>query len=344
MSVLTLREVRSEEAGTFDSFVVGSTAPSVMQMQPWTSVIEEQPHCSAVPLFFEDQGQVVATALLTVKRFGLGLVGVSCNGGPILQGPESLDLWQTLIRSLVRWARRKRAIFLRMQPSVPFCEELADLLRRERFIPYNRPSPEGATRVIDLSLSPDELLAQMHPSSRRDVRVALRKNVCFKTGTDNGLLDSFYEIYYQTCNFRGLVPRSRESIRALLQAGIGSIHLGLYEDVPINGNLLIHHPRLPCVVLLCSGTNRQTPKVPVGPFVHWHAMRWAQDNSFSSYDLGGIGIEKRPRERLEGVDVFKRRLGGSDVRIFGEHQWCRLPRWLLNAGQLTQHWFRQLRR
>lgn len=331
---LTLREIGPNETSIFDAFAAAQPGTIAMQMAAWAQVIEAEPGIRARCVLLSDHSGPVASAVLSLRPYGPGFRGLICYGGPILKDPSSPELWRGVLAALARYGRRQRGVFLRIWPWVPFAESAVPGLTRCGMRPFERVIAHGYTRSVDLSLSPEELLAQMHSSGRRDARACERKGVQVESGTSEDLLGHFWQLYTQSNEVKGLRSRPLPTLRAMTAHGLGSVHVAMWEGQPTQGILLIHHPALPTTYYLCAGTNREVTGIPAGFLVHWKAMQWARERGFRVYDLGGIGDPADPsRGSLASVDVFKRRLGGADVRIFGEHQKALVPATLLRLAQ-----------
>ncbi len=332
--VLTLREIGPNDADAFDTFAAAQPGTIAMQMAAWARVIEAEPGVQARCVLLSDDTGPVASAVLSLRPYGPGFRGLVCYGGPILKDPGSPELWQLVLAALARFGRRRRGVFLRIWPWVPFAESAVPGLARCGMHPFERVVAHGYTRYVDLSLSPEELLAQMHSSGRRDARACERKGVRIEHGTSEELLGLFWQLYTQSNELKGLRSRPLPTLRAMMANGLGSVHMAVWEGQPTQGVLLIHHPALPTTYYLCAGTNREVTGIPAGFLVHWEAMQWARERGFRVYDLGGIGDpEDSSRGSLASVDMYKRRLGGVDVRIFGEHQKALVPAVLLRLAQ-----------
>ncbi len=123
----------------------------------------------------------------------------------------------------------------------PAIQSGADVLR---CLNYAQPIQGANSQVfhtihVDLSLTPEEILAQMKPSTRSDVRRAERDGVrCEATAQpDDRWLDEFFAFFEQFASGKGLPSPNRDRITGLRDAGI----LDLSRSLDADGNVLVWH-------------------------------------------------------------------------------------------------------
>lgn len=318
---IVAKEISAHEKCDFDDFVLKSENSHVMQTSSWKDVIESEKYAKSSLIAFYCNDNICATAVLNFKPIYKYFNGMICEGGPILADYKSRDIWHGVIQCLTSFAKSRRSLFVRAWPYIPYegNEFVGEAFQLHGYAQGGNSRPYRGTNLIDLCLSSETLMNMMHPSARRDVRQCLRKEAVVRHGNDSQLLSSFWSVFSQTCKTKGLKTPDYNTLATMLRLNLASIHISEYKGEVLNGILLIHHPNIKTVTLLYAGTARSTQSIPAGHFLHWHAMIWAQESGFKTYDLGGIGLDE-PSEAVERINVFKRRLGGIDIKIQNQYE------------------------
>jgi lipid II:glycine glycyltransferase (peptidoglycan interpeptide bridge formation enzyme) len=276
-------------------------------------------------------GIILAGAqVLFRERYGVSVAYVP--RGPLFCGDPAID--NLLLDVLARIARRRRAVFLRLEPNILSGDAHADsyhtwlLLRGFRLADPVQPR---STLHLDLAPPPERIFTGFSKGHRADIRRAERLGVTVRTGSDVDIA-AFYaimhatsvradfgihtEAYYRTA-WQLLQPRSN----LLLAAQDGQVvaahlvfadsHTGLY---------------------LYSGASDAGLKAGANHLLQWYAIQWAREQGCETYDLWGIpdalgraavAPDEAARTALEteaqadpliGVYRFKKGFGGGAVR------------------------------
>jgi lipid II:glycine glycyltransferase (peptidoglycan interpeptide bridge formation enzyme) len=260
---------------------------------------------------------------------GLGTIAYVPKG-PLVNYEDATSA-QILLAAIEPLARQRRAICLKIEPDLEDDPALSQSLRTMGF----RPSPQAIqprrTILVDLGPEPDGILAAMKQKTRYNVRLAARRNVTVRRGTEADL-PAFYrlmeataqrdgfgihtEAYYEMA-YRLFMPLDRACLllaeyQGELLAGLTAFALETAQGGTacyMYGASSDHHRNLMPTYLL-----------------QWEAMLWARETGCRTYDLWGV--PDRGEEVLEadfsgrsdglwGVYRFKRGFGGRLVRTTG---------------------------
>ncbi|MEA3459801.1 MAG: peptidoglycan bridge formation glycyltransferase FemA/FemB family protein, partial [Chloroflexota bacterium] len=176
----------SEEA--WNSFVAASEG-HILQTWQWGQLKAEF-GWQAVRVALEKEGRLVAGTQVLVRSFLPGASIAYIPKGPILNFADQ-ETAGVLLSAIHRIARRKRAVFLKIEPEVLNDPTLERRLKGLGF----RPSPQTVqprrTIIIDLKPSLDDILARMKPKTRYNIRLSARKEVKVQEGTAADV-DAFY--------------------------------------------------------------------------------------------------------------------------------------------------------
>jgi lipid II:glycine glycyltransferase (peptidoglycan interpeptide bridge formation enzyme) len=178
------------------------------------------------------------------------------------------------------------------------------------------------TVLIDLTLSADDILADMKPKWRYNIGLAEKRNVIVNGDEPN--IDVFYRLLSETASRDGIAIHSIEYYRALFEEcrtdpesrkGTLPIQLRLYT-AEHEGDILA------AIVTLFRGkeatylygASANTKRNLMAPYaLQWKAMQDAKECGCVQYDLFGIPPDENPNHPMVGLYRFKTGFGGSIV-------------------------------
>ncbi len=180
--------------------------------------------------------------------------------------------------------------------------------------------------LIDLTPDDDAILANMHKTTRYNIRYSARKGVVVHEAAVEDL-DTFCQLIEFTAKRTGFPVRSREYYRqewnALAPHGYLKLILALYEGKVLTA-------RMPAVfgdkaATFHSGSFNTHKKLKSNELLMWESLKWAKVQGCTTYDVWGIPDEIGAHLHLEqplpeeqkgglwGVYRFKRGFGGDMV-------------------------------
>ncbi|MDQ3937898.1 MAG: aminoacyltransferase [Chloroflexota bacterium] len=281
-------------------------------------------------------GTAAAQVLIRPHR-GLAVAYVPC--GPLLSGDTPTDA--ALVDAIMKLARSRRAAFVRLEPDVleddPGAPALLDMLRTKRFRTTERTLQPRSSIRLDLTRSPDQLLAGFSKGHRADVRRAEREGVQIKIGTTDGDVDALHGVMVATKRRKSFAIHSAAYYRSLWQLFGDDARLLMAEH---NGQVVAASLIVAFgdrALYLAAGSTEAGMARRASHLLQWHAIRWAREKGARSYDLWGIpdargrlalaeragssnaaladALESEAqRDPLDGVYRFKKGWGGQVVR------------------------------
>ncbi len=338
MNVRLVREISEQD---WNSFVMASPGAHILQSSQWGH-LKEKFGWQVAHVAIEEQGQWMAGAQVLFRPAPLGLRTIAyVPKGPITDWANE-EVTNFLLEALHRLCRRRRAIFLKIEPDVP---EDPTLTRRLRELGF-RPSPQTiqprCTIVLDLAPELEDILARMKSKTRYNIRLAARKGVTVREGTVEDLPE-FYrlmQITSQRDRF-GIHSRSYYEIahRLFVPQNLARLFLATYEGKVLAG-IMIFALGQRAWYMYGASSNEHRNLMP-NYLLQWEAIRWAKDRGCLTYDLWGIPDEEeevleseftKRSDGLWGVYRFKRGFGGQVVHYLGAYDYVYSPPlyWLYN--------------
>jgi peptidoglycan pentaglycine glycine transferase (the first glycine) len=301
-------------------------------------------------LWLEDD-QPRAAASMLIRRLGRYPSAVMyVPKGPALDYGDTA-LLKRVLGELENTARQERALFVKIDPDVRADtaegEAVVETLRRRGWRASREQVQFRNTILIDLTHSPDQVLAAMKSKWRYNVRLAVRKGVSVRRGTSADL-PLLYDMYAQTSARDGFIIRPEEYYHdawgTFIKAGWAQPLIAEVEGEPVAMVIIFHFPSAESAPSSAEGLNAcagrawymygasrsvHREKMP-NHLLQWEAMRWAQEQGCTVYDMWGAPDVLDESDPLWGVYRFKQGFGGEFVRHIGAWDFpvSRLGYWL----------------
>jgi lipid II:glycine glycyltransferase (peptidoglycan interpeptide bridge formation enzyme) len=293
-------------------------------------------------------------------RHRLGACVAYVPRGPLFASDAAADA--LLLTALDRQARRRRAVFLRIEPNVPEDDPAADALHSFLLLRGFRPAEPIQPRSsihLDMAPPPERLLAAMSKGHRADIRRAEREGVAVRVGENDRDLDTFYAIMEATGTRAGFAIHSRDYYRAAWELFSGLVAPRAGREQGLEGR---SHARLLLAerngatlaaflifawagagLYLYSGALEEGLKSGANHALQWQALLWAKERGCTCYDFWGVPDalgqaatteDAAERARLEqmaqadplaGVFRFKKGFGGQLVRYLPAYDLVYVP-------------------
>jgi lipid II:glycine glycyltransferase (peptidoglycan interpeptide bridge formation enzyme) len=180
------------------------------------------------------------------------------------------------------------------------------------------------TLVLDLALEESELLGRMKPKARYNVRLAERRGVTVRMGSEADI-PALYRMYAETSLRDGFVIRSQEYYKAAWTSFLRpySTHNQPSSEVlvaAVHGQpvaaVLVYYFAQQAYYLYGMSAAAHREKMP-NHLLQWEAIRRARQHGCKVYDLWGAPDKFDEADPLWGVYRFKEGLGGEVVRTLG---------------------------
>lgn len=289
-----------------------------------------------------DGRAILAGAQLLVReRYGIS--AVYAPRGPLFSGDMVID--DLLLQALARVARRRRAVFLRLEPNLreddPHADATHTWLLLHSFQPADPIQPRSSIH-LDLIPPGERIFAGFSKGHRADIRRAERQGVAVRVGTEADIA-AFYAIMETTGARAAFGIHAESYYRAAWQLFQPASRLLLAEQT---GQIVAAHMVFAGAgsgLYLYSGASEAGLKAGANHLLQWQAIQWTRDQGCATYDLWGIpdalgraasapdatahaALEAAAQsDPLIGVYRFKKGFGGRVVRYLPAYDQVYLP-------------------
>lgn len=326
-----------QDTARWDSLIEGLPGAHALQTGAWGQVKSRFGWEAFHLLWRRDSGEVRAAALLlerklTLGRFALPLSVMYVPRGPMLDWSDEA-LVETVLDNLGGFARKKGAIFLKIDPDLP--------------VGYGIPGEEGAedhpvglsvqddldargwvfsdeqiqfrnTVEVDLSEEEDALLMRMKSKTRYNIRLAERRGVNVRPGGVEDI-DLLYQMYAHTAVRDDFLIRNqayyRAVWRAFFKAGLAEPLIAEVDGEPVGAVVIF---RFAGRAWYMHGMSLDDHREKMFNYsLQWKAMLRSKAAGCHTYDMWGAPDAFTEGDPLWGVYRFKDGFGGYVLRTLG---------------------------
>jgi len=256
-----------------------------------------------------------ASALLVKHDLPFGFCWLECPRGPLFKNKK--DLLQ-ILTDIQRAAKKEKAIFVRLSPF----QGLGSADYELRTSQYD--TQPQASLVLDLDQSEEDILKQMKPKGRYNIKVARKHEVTVEPSSD---ADTFYRLL-STTGFRDKFGiHSKSYYQKMLQSMPEKAQLLLAKcnGQVIAGGLFVY---LDEWGIYYYGASAETYRNVMAPYlIQWEAIKEAKKRGCKHYDFLGIAPEGAEGHAWSGVTSFKKKFGGRTVSYPQAKEMVMRPFW-----------------
>jgi peptidoglycan pentaglycine glycine transferase (the first glycine) len=286
--------------------------------------------------------KVVAAALI-LKRTAFRRFSIFyAPKGPLMDWTNE-SLRKRVLDDLQSFAKKQGAIFLKLDPDVVLgrgvparVDEVTENsgqavrsdLRRRGWVESSDQIQFRNTVMVDLSASEEEILMRMKQKTRYNVRLAEKKGVVVRVGSEDDL-GMLYKMYAETSVRDGFVIRDEEYYMTVWKLFMQEAIKGQPSAVPLIAE--VDGEAVAAIFLFMfagrgyyvygMSRNAHREKMPTY-LLQWAAMRHAKAHGCLMYDLWGAPDVFDESDSMWGVYRFKEGLGGEVVRTLGAYDFA----------------------
>lgn len=212
--------------------------------------------------------------------------------GPVID-PEDMETFKELLSAAVELGRKKRAYLLRIDPPIEsnhyrFIGTAIGLgFSISREADFGTFQPKMVYKISLEGISEYQLFQKFHPKTRYNIRLAQRRGVQIREGTEQDIL-AFYEMMCQTAENDGFITRTDAYYRNLLKSMGDNARLYLAElnGLPISGTICVRQGST--LWYLYGGSNLLYRNQMGSYLLQWEMIRWALETGCRTYDFRGV--------------------------------------------------------
>ncbi len=302
----------------WDGFLEATPDTGFMQSS-WWAIFRSAVGYQYFAVTVKDQDTIVGGALVARWSYAPQSCFYYMQDGPVLPGDESsaAEVYNAIRRNVEehRRAEEQTVSHLRIEPR---WQRLPSFVRGFRTLGYEDPYTEPRnTLCIDLRPSEAQILAQMKPKGRYNIRLAQKHGVAvIEDSSDQGLVD-FLRIQRRTAVRQGIEQKPpsyfRNLVSSISPAHNISVFFAEYRGRRLATALVVYFGRR--ATYFFGGSLALHRGVMAPYLLHFEIMRRAKSLGYEWYDLWGVAPEDEPNHAWQNISVFKRKFGGLEVEL-----------------------------
>jgi len=232
-------------------------------------------------------------------------------------------------------AQKNNAIFLRLDINEPVSQESILLIKKYKFIKAFEEIQPEYRQIVSITGSEEEILAQMKPKGRYNIRLAQKHGVKIQEIDD---MEVFYKLFEETARRDGFTIRPKAYFKQMLDdlGKIGYVKLlaAYYQNKPVAAEILSIYKDTASYLYGASANEARQTMAPY--LMHWEAIKLSRENGCKFYDLLAVApfdghednsINKGLGKKYAGITRFKEQFGGEKVRLMGGWDYIYQPFW-----------------
>jgi lipid II:glycine glycyltransferase (peptidoglycan interpeptide bridge formation enzyme) len=324
---------KKEQKKEWNDFIVAHGG-SFLQSWEWGEVMEADGRKIWRLAVQEGGGKILMAALVVKYDLPFGNSYLYIPRAPIFSvsfGEPSF--WQEFLYKIKEIAAAENAIFLKIEPQIEAeALEGRNLLKISGFRKSRLNVQPWKTLILDLSKSAENLLEEMHPKTRYNIRLARKKGVVIRGwpgGSGAERFGIFWRLMRETAGRDKirLFPEShyRHVFEILGQSDLCELYTAEYvapEGVnEILASILAVRWGETATYLYGASASRYQ-NLMASSLIHWEAILDAKIKGLEHYDFWGIDEKKWP-----GITRFKKGFGGKEIEYVGAWDHAFRPGW-----------------
>jgi lipid II:glycine glycyltransferase (peptidoglycan interpeptide bridge formation enzyme) len=240
-----------------------------------------------------------------------------CPRGPI-GSIEALDVFLKDFPNFSKNFSNPKPLFIRVEFYHPHSKELALSIKSLGFEKSPHMMQPEKTSILNLGLSKEDLLKNMQPKTRYNIKIAQKNNIEVRK-LDS--LDPFLELLHETSSRNKFHLHPDIYYKRLFDffsepkkpGGVGVNIFGAFlGNTILAANMVIFYGNRATYLHGASSSQYRNLMAPY--LLHWEIMQNAKNLGFTEYDLWGIDEKKWP-----GVTRFKKGFGGKEIEYIGSY-------------------------
>ena len=241
-------------------------------------------------------------------------------GGPIIDWNVKIFV-NLFVKTIRQFASDNNCVFIRVRPQLLSEDFSKKLFKMHGFIPAPIHLHAELTNQLDISVSEEQLLANMRKATRYEIKKAISQKITIKTSTDPDDIRTFYELQLLTAQRQKFIPFSFKFLYEQFKV-FAAAKKSLLYSAEFEGKLLAQ-----AIIIFFNGeadyhygaSTNDGRNYPGAYLIQWEAIKEAKKRGIKKYNFWGVAPPESFNHRFSGVSIFKRGFAGVDVEYLHAH-------------------------
>jgi len=242
--------------------------------------------------------------------------------------PKSSLPDENILKKLAEVGKEKKCIFIKLEPNVlknPNYE-----VQSTNYELRNSPHPlfTKYSFQLDLTQTEEQLLKNMKPKTRYNIKIAQKHNVIVREETSDEDFEQYIALSKKTWQRKGFRAHGEDYHRKMWEimhkADIAHLLIAYYQPHETAGQI----PLVAWILFLYKdvlyypygASSDQYKQTMASNLIMWEAMKWGKKHGAKLFDLwGALGPNPDPNHSWYGFHRFKEGYGGELVEFVGSY-------------------------
>lgn len=227
---------------------------------------------------------------------------------------------QELHEALTEIAKKNNCAFIKVEPDILATTPIYSVY--PTFLPSPKPLFTKFNFVLDLNPSEEQLLKNMHPKTRYNIKLAQKKGVVVEQRSDDRAFQIYLKLYFETTkrqNYHGHDINYHTKVwQTLKNAGLARLLIAFYQKTPLTAWMLLNFKET--LYYPYGGSSILHREVMSNNLVAWEAIKLGKKLKLKQFDMwGALGPNPNPTDPWLGFHKFKQGYGGKLVEYIGSY-------------------------
>lgn len=257
--------------------------------------------------------KIVLAGIITIYNTALNIKYGYIQAG-FLYNQIDKEIYDFFLENLKLYANKKNLIFTQIDSITPFEDHFYNTISNFKNHELNIKLPiPRYSNIIDLTLSEDEILKQMKPKGRYNIKVAQKNGLKSKIGNIDDI-PIFYNLLKETGERDGFFLNNIDYYKKMIETLPYTKLILIYkDDMPLAGGIFSYFHNQALYYYGASSNNFRNLMAPY--LMQWEAIRIGKELGCKFYDFMGIANPDDKNDKLAGVTDFKLKFGGNIVKF-----------------------------
>ncbi len=232
---------------------------------------------------------------------------------------------QKLIDELKKIGETEKCIFIQLEPNIEKNSESRIKNSELGLVPSAHPLFTKYSFILDLTKSDEDLLRNMHPKTRYNIKVAQKKGVVVHEDNSDQAFETFLKLNHETNTRQKFYSHPNSYFRTLRDIATRkesdfSFHLmtAVYQG----------HTLVTWVLFICGDTlyypygasGSEFRETMASNLMMWEAIQFGKKHGLKRLDMwGALGETPDPKDPWFGFHRFKQGYGGTLTEFIGSY-------------------------
>jgi len=248
--------------------------------------------------------------------------------------PRSTFPSEEILNFLYDYGKKNHIIFIKIEPYVKKSQIInsqfqAKNKKYHKIEKSPHPLFPSWTQILDIEKSEEELLKNMYPKTRYNIRLAQKKGVFVKEESNNKGFEIFAKLYFKTCQrqkYFGHNYHYHKIVWKNLKEKIAHILIAYYKNEPLAAyQIWIYKDQ---AYYPYGGSSEKYRNLMGTNLLMWEAIKLAKKLGAKKFDMwGSLPPNYSPKHPWAGFTRFKKGYGGEFIEMIGSFDLIIKPSW-----------------